>query len=155
MPPEPDLSTNFELGPYLLAALICERVLEEKDGVLSAIRIVDRVVRSAYGPEPPAYMEPFEYDLSFLFVLKTGENPGNFRLTVEPIKPVTNERLPPIQSTLILEPPGDRGMNFVARAKVMLDLPGIWWFDVGLNGKRITRIPFNVIYVPQPTGHRP
>lgn len=30
-----------ERKPYLSAAFFCERVMEEKDGVLSAIRLVD------------------------------------------------------------------------------------------------------------------
>jgi hypothetical protein len=29
-------------GPYLNAALLCEKVLQERDGVLSIIRIIDR-----------------------------------------------------------------------------------------------------------------
>ncbi len=33
-------------GPYLQAAFFCERLLEEADGVLSAIRIVDTVTIS-------------------------------------------------------------------------------------------------------------
>jgi hypothetical protein len=34
---------QFANGPYLQAAFFCERLLEEADGVLSAIRIVDTV----------------------------------------------------------------------------------------------------------------
>ena len=30
-------------GPFLQSALICEKVLQEQDGVLSAIRIIDRI----------------------------------------------------------------------------------------------------------------
>lgn len=29
-------------GPYVNAALICEKVLQETDGVLSVVRIIDR-----------------------------------------------------------------------------------------------------------------
>lgn len=32
----------FATGPYLNAALICEKMLREADGVLSPIRIIDR-----------------------------------------------------------------------------------------------------------------
>ena len=46
------MATNipFDQGPYLSAALLCEKVLEEKDGVKSAIRIIDRVTRTVTGP---------------------------------------------------------------------------------------------------------
>lgn len=40
-------------GPYLQAALLCERVMEEKDGVLSVIRIIDRLIHTALGPAGP------------------------------------------------------------------------------------------------------
>ena len=43
MAKQPDLKRNPDYGPYLIAALICQKVLEEKDGVLSAVRIVDRL----------------------------------------------------------------------------------------------------------------
>jgi len=45
-------------GPYLQAALLCERVMQEKDGVLSVIRIIDRVIHTAMGPETPDTMGP-------------------------------------------------------------------------------------------------
>ena len=34
-------------GPFVAAAFICERVLREVDGVLSAMRIIDRVTIKA------------------------------------------------------------------------------------------------------------
>jgi len=44
MPSERRLPTSPEDGPFLLAALLCEKVLLEPDGVASAIRIVDQLV---------------------------------------------------------------------------------------------------------------
>src|SRR5688572_5622047 len=112
MSSEPEQFTNPDYGPYVLAALMCERVLQEKDGVLSAIRIVDRVIRSYFSPNPPATMQAFPYDVTLLFVIKPGEFPGNHQLSIEPVKP-TNVRLPMVKRTIFLEPPADRGANFV------------------------------------------
>ena len=39
-------------GPYLHAAHFCEKLLTEKDGVLSAIRIIDRITVTASGATP-------------------------------------------------------------------------------------------------------
>ena len=148
MPPELDLEQNFELGPYLQAALICETVIEDKNGVLSAIKIIDRITRTAHGPDPPAVMDPFEYEFFILLVLKSGENPGVFRIKVQPIKP-TNEAMPPVTYTMHLEAPADRGMNIIGRTRLRFDVPGLWWFDVLLNERRITRMPLRIIYLPQ------
>ena len=45
---EPDLQHDPTLGPFL-NALLCEKVLEEKDGIKTAVRILDQVNRSAVG----------------------------------------------------------------------------------------------------------
>lgn len=150
MSPEPSLEQNFELGPYLTAALICERVLQESDGVTSAIRIIDRVTHTIFDPSPSREMEPFSYDLEILVMLKSGEHPGMHKLSIQPIKP-SNEKIAPMNYTINLEAPADRGFNLRARVRMLFDEAGLWWFDISLNGKRITRIPFRVLYQPQET----
>src|SRR5437660_7968689 len=114
MAPEPDLSRSFELGPYLQAAFICEQVIEEKSGVLSFIRVIDRLTHAVPRPEAPEEMMPFVYNLCLVVMLKTGENPGNFRVGVQPIRP-NNERLPMFVNTVNLEATAERGANLVVR----------------------------------------
>ena len=59
MADEPDLKRNPAYGPYLNAAFLCEKILEEKSGVLSAIRIIDRVTYTyKASPENPSSGEP-------------------------------------------------------------------------------------------------
>ena len=41
------------LAPSLRIAALCERVLEEKDGSLSLIRLIDRLVITAEGTDVP------------------------------------------------------------------------------------------------------
>lgn len=67
---------NFEQGPYLSAAVICEKVLEETNGVKSAIRMIDRITRTEIGPNPPPDMIPFEYNLCLLVKFKAGRARG-------------------------------------------------------------------------------
>jgi hypothetical protein len=38
-------------GPYLQMAVFCDRVLQEKGGVISIIRVVDRLIITATGPD--------------------------------------------------------------------------------------------------------
>ena len=40
-------------GPYVQLAAICEKVLQEADGVLSVIRVIDRLILTAQGTELP------------------------------------------------------------------------------------------------------
>jgi hypothetical protein len=143
--------TPDELGLYLNAAVICEKILREQDGVISAIRIIDRVTHAVAGPD---VMEPFPYRLALVLNFKSGEALGNYQISIQPIKPDTNEKLPAASYTVKFEAPADRGVGIAADMEIVFDVPGLWWFDIYLSGqgkvRRVTRIPFRIIYLPQP-----
>lgn len=145
---QPPAEANFELGPYVNAAFIAENIIQDKEGVISAIRIIDRLVRTSHTAEPSPAMEPFEHEFYLLVILKSGENPGTYRVTVQPKKP-SDETLPPFNSTVHLEAPADRGTNIVARMRLLFDVPGLWWFDVRINDKLVSRLYLRLIYLPQ------
>jgi hypothetical protein len=69
-------------GPYLQTAVLCEKVLQEQDGVLSLVRIVDRIISTALGPDPPEDMPPVAVNLTAVIVLKSGQAPAHRILTV-------------------------------------------------------------------------
>ena len=138
----------FERGPFLLCALTCEKVLEEKDGVKSAIRMVDRITRTAVGPSPPREVEPFEHDLTLLIKLKSGSARGAHDLEVRLVKP-SGESPPPLMQTVYFEGEEDRGIDIVANMRIKFDLTGVYWFHVYLDGVRLTQIPVRIIYMPQ------
>ena len=100
-------------GPYLLAAVICERVLVEQDGVKSAIRIIDRLTRTARGPNPPEEMQPFDYDC-FLFIrLKSGPLIRGVRtLRLKVVSPL-GERRAAHRMSVLFEGEEDRGIDIV------------------------------------------
>ena len=141
-------SQPFQEGPYLSAAIICEKVLVEQDGVKSAIRIVDRVTRQTVGPNPPQEMEPFDYDMTMLIRFKSGRARGNYPLEIQLVKP-SGESPTPFRQTILLEGEEDRGMDIVTNMRIRFDQAGIYWFNIILDEVRLTRIPFRVIYLPQ------
>jgi len=144
-------STPDQFGPYLSAAFICEKVLREQDGVMSAIRIIDRLTRAVPGP---VVMEPFPYQFAMVLSFKSGEALGTYQLSIQPIKPGTNEKLPAAIYTVNFEMPADRGVAMCADMQIVFDVPGLWWFDIYLSGegtlRRVSRVPFRIIYLPQP-----
>ena len=141
-------SMPFEQGPYLLAAFLCEKVLEERDGVKSAIRIIDRVTRTAIGPSPPEEMEPFDYEATLLIKLKSGRASGSYPLEVRLVKP-SGESPTPLHQTVYFEGEEDRGIDIVVNMRVKFDITGIYWFQVYLGDVCLTQIPLRVIYMPQ------
>jgi len=141
-------SIPFEEGPYLSAAFLCEKVLEERDGVKSAIRIIDRVTRTVVGPSPPDTMEPFDYDATLLVRLKSGWARGSYPLRIRLVKP-SGASPPPLQQTVYFEGEEDRGIDVVVNMRIKFEITGIYWIEVYLGEVRLTRIPLRVIYMPQ------
>jgi hypothetical protein len=139
---------QFERGPYLSAALLCEKVLDEKDGVKSAIRIIDRVTRTYIGPNPPVEMEPFDYNVVLLIKFKSGWARGVHTVKIQTAKP-SGELAPEIINSVLFEGEEDRGIDIVGNLIIRLDQTGIYWIYVYLNDIRITQIPLRVTYMPQ------
>jgi len=135
-------------GPYLLAALVCERVLEEKDGTKSAIRIIDRITRNAVGPNPPKVMEPFDYEMTLFIRLKSGNVRGVYQLRIVLVAP-SGESPQPIPVTVNFEGEEDRGVDIVAGMRSHFTVTGIHWVEIFLGEEFLTRVPIRVVYIPQ------
>ena len=138
----------FEQGPYIQVACICEKVLVEQDGVKSAIRIVDRVVVTAAGVNPPEEMEPYTATYFFLIKLIAGSTRGTNNLELQLQKPSGESRAP---QRIVINFEGDdnRPVDIMGPLRVTFDMPGLYWLDLFFNGKRLSRMPLSVVYLPQ------
>jgi len=136
-------------GPHLNAALICERLLAEQDGVLSAIRIIDRIFFiTGEDGEPLAKEQP----ITLVIALKSGAARGSYTVRVRMEKP-SGEQMPLLEAPVFFEGE-ERGANLVLNAGFKPDGAGLYWFDVDFETDRITRIPLRVIYQSPPVaGH--
>jgi hypothetical protein len=140
----------FERGPYLNAAVLCERVLTEQDGVNSLIRIIDRVTLNAIGPEPPTEM-PGSVHAFWLYIgFKSGSARGVKTLTVRIQKPAGDSPAP-LNVPVHFEGEDDRGINLALQMQLSIDVAGLWWFHISLDGVFVTKLPLRVIYMPQLT----
>lgn len=145
-----------DTGPHIAVATLCERVLTEGDGVLSIIRIVDRLIQTATGPEPPEQMPPFlvgDRDLRMVIALKSDQARG--RVTVKiVVEDPSGARIPVGESDVTLQP-GNLGANFNIGLNFAVQHEGVYWFDVLLGGPRnqqdqlMTRVPLEVVYQRQ------
>ena len=141
-------SIAFDQGPFLSAAFLCEKVLVEANGVTSAIRIIDRINHGVIGPELKTEMEPFDYSVFLYLALKSGSARGGMELVIRLEDPSATSK--PIHTqTINFEGDDERGSNIIAELRLKLSFQGLHWFDVFLNGVRITRIPLRVVYLPQ------
>jgi hypothetical protein len=137
-------------GPYVAAAFVCERVLTERDGVPSFIRVAERFNIAQLPPHitlPEGMPQPQKIvQFSLVIIIKSGDlGGGKFNLSLSMTKP--NGETSPSQDVPVFFNGGDdNGAMFVSPMAIPNPEEGLHWFDVNFEGGRITRIPFRVMY---------
>jgi hypothetical protein len=131
----------IEGGPYLSSALLCEKSLQETDGVISLIRIVDRWTVSG----PTEDMPQTAIQATMVLMFKSGFHRGAGRLTITPITP-RDVRLPAMEIPVHFEGDEDRGVNVVIPMAFPVQEPGVYWFAIALDGQNVSHIALRVIY---------
>ncbi len=141
------MPTVFDTGPYLQAAVLCEVALTEQDGVVSLIRLVDRITVSAVGFDPPTDMPPQNINLKLVIVLKSGQARSRMTLNVRPEAP-SGLQLPAFEAPVFFEGE-DRGVNVIVQFQLSADQEGLYWLDILLDAQLLTRVPLRIVYQPQ------
>ncbi|MGC2192701.1 MAG: hypothetical protein WA751_10240 [Candidatus Dormiibacterota bacterium] len=139
------MATKSDDGVELSFAVICEKVLQESDRVMSIIRIVDSV-RAERLPLPPGVALPVvpppvislqvavgiraehgvKGSLQFVMVAPNG-TPGQ-----------------PFSIPVAAWPPPNLGANVVVPLQIVAQEAGIYWLELTFNSKRLTRLPLRV-----------
>ena len=130
-------------GPYLSVAVLCERVLQEQDGVPSIIRIVDRLIVSP-GANAPEKMPPITVTTTAFLSFKAGTAQGQLtaKLTIE--SPSGNESV--LGTFPLLFEGNDRGVNLVFNLNLQIQEQGLYWIGVYLEEELKTRVPLRILY---------
>ena len=141
MPEQPLL-----IRPYLSLAVFCEKVLKETDGVLSAIRIIDRFTIPGTSERMPVSTVIF----SVLIVLKSGDFRGRAEIELRPTTP-SGQLLPIMRFPVNFEGDADRGVGIGTPIQLQAEEEGLFWFDVSLSvvgggSELLTRIPLRILY---------
>ena len=135
-------------GPYLTSAFICEQVIEGKDGVLSAIRMIDSVTLTSVPAGQPVVLEagarlgPMLVAFTFLVTLKSGGFKGRGSVRIE-IKTPAGRTVP--GRTLEVDFFGEeKGQHLILRGAFPPEEQGVYWFDVYFEDRLLTRSPLAV-----------
>ena len=132
-------------GPFLQVACICETTVQRADGVLTLVNIIDRVNITAQGPSAPEQMPATNYQLTLALILKAGRARGRYELRITPERPDGSTAQPFVLS-LNFEGEDDRGVQLVQRMGIRLSDEGLYWFNVYLADRLLTRLPLRVVY---------
>jgi hypothetical protein len=139
--------TDAKTKPQVAAAFLCERILQEKDNVVSAIRIVDTFMirkppESALTPQ----MIPV-VALTLMVSFKAVGAKGEYVLKLI----LHDASGKPLVSALQAEPSfpmkfsGERkeeGVNVFANFQLPAQTLGSFYFDVLVDGEVVTKVPF-------------
>lgn len=121
--------------PYVQAALLCEKILQETNGSLSIIHIADKLDYRAEG-FPPGYKPAIV--LTGLLALKSGPVVGNHAVKVTVENPGGERK--EIFSTPFEFLGKDHGQNIILNLTLGIAQDGIYWFDVFFDEYLLTRI---------------
>jgi hypothetical protein len=141
------------MPPNLISArlLICEKILVEMDGVLSAIRLVDVFYFSA----PPEI--PREQIVVPMFILATGyflsPDDSKHSLELRLIRPDGESTAFFTQNDVVAALPGiagvPRGFSVVASVSVAAKQIGTHYVSAVLDGEEVARGAFTLLEQPQ------
>ncbi len=149
------LRNVFQDGPYLVTAIICEKVLQEQDGVKSAIRIVDRITHSVAGPDVPEKMPTVGINFQLLIKMKSGKSPGKHHIKVTLVDPRKKE-LGSVTQTINMEQGESRGMDILLPINMKIEQEGVFWFEIWCDDFLMTKTPLEIRYViSKQTGPQP
>ena len=132
-------------GPYLCAAIFCEKVLEESDGVNSIVRIIDRFLFQGNQEEMPAST----IEITAYILLKAGEFRGPATLSLEPVAP-SGSKFPKLSLQINFEGDGDRGVAVKIPIRFVTAESGLYWFSLMRDQELLTRMPLRLVYQRNP-----
>src|SRR5438105_2728031 len=140
-------------APYVQLAALCERVIEDKEGVLSLIRVIDRIIVQAAqlggqpGTGPPAVMPAVPIQMWLVVAFKSGPARGTRRVGIALRSPAGMKIGNDISAPIFLEG-DDRGHNLALQVNFTAPEEGLYWFDVAVDDRLVTRVPLRVVYQP-------
>ena len=129
--------------PYVTAALLCEKVLQEKDESLTLVRVTDKLQYRVEGL--PQGIKPMIV-IQGLLSIKSGPVTGDHTITIVSEKPSGDRKQ--VYTIPIKLFGKDQGHNIILNISLGLDQDGLYWTDVLFDEELLTRIPLMVTPLP-------
>lgn len=137
-------------GPHLSAAFLCERVLMERDGVGTFVRVVDRFTIHTVPPLPPGVVSPPAMpqvvQANLVVSLKAGDlKAGKYQLLIRLQKPdgkYSNDN----RQSVFFNGSEDSGAAVVMPIVLQAPEEGLFWFEVYFESALLTKIPMRILH---------
>jgi uncharacterized protein DUF6941 len=129
-------------GPYLAAAVFCDSVLKGDDGVMSAVRIVDRVtvtIPADSPPDVPSDEKMLLCNIQGLVSFKKGY--AGIKHDLKLVMNSPSGKTDIMQHRIEFIDVAHGGHNLRVNLQMAVSEGGLFWMDVYLDGKLMTRMP--------------
>ena len=133
--------------PIVAAACLCEKVLEDKDGVLSLIRIVDTFTVGA-APEVFERLNP-HLALTLVVILKSKGQVGKHDLTMQLHGPTQSQPPSTVPVEFLVGPLSTVNVRVEIAIGVIKNF-GDCRIELSFDGESLTTVPFRVVQGPAP-----
>lgn len=146
-----DTGKEIPREPYLMAAAICERVIQDSEsGGYSLINLYDRLTVRANTFVPlPTPEIPVPLTLTVFVAFRTsGSYTATHRMTIRVLDP--HQRTHEIAGGEVEFGVGN-GTNITAKVQIVLTSDGFYYFDFWLEERFLTRIPLEIVYDSSPS----
>ena len=130
-------------GPHLSLAVLCQKVLEDTPGVLGLLGIFDCLTLH---PKSPDAAETPKTVLTVLAAVgfRSGDFTGIGRVKIVGTSP-SGDAIAEVTTPVAFQG-NEQGCVTQAPIALPVDGEGLYWFDVYLDKKRVTRIPLRIKY---------
>lgn len=135
--------------PYLSAAFLCERVLLEKDEVLTAVRIVDTFYVSVPKNLPPDAKPTIQLTVLLSFKKVIGDQLEKHQATLHMYGPSGEMSEPPPSLDFYFKADEVSGSNLILNLGLPVKEFGTHRIDVLVDGDHVTTIPFRLLERPE------
>jgi hypothetical protein len=135
---------NIEAHPWVAAATICEKLLEDKDGAISIIRMVDRFTV----PRPPPDWNkktPLVIALTGIVSFRSGDVNGERVVSIYGTSPSGKRREKLLEAKVLFQ--GESaGVNMKLNLVFRFFSEGNHWVDIYVEKWHATRIPITIMF---------
>ena len=137
--------------PYV-SALLCEKILQEKDESLTLVRVADRLQYRIEGKGLPEGIKPM-IAINGLVSLKAGPVVGDHTVKIVGEKP--NGERKELHSMSVNLMGKEHVTNIILNMGIGIDQDGLYWFDVVFDDEVLTRMPLLVTPAQMPSAEKP
>lgn len=134
--------------PIVTVATACEHTLQEQDGVLSLIRVVDQFTISTHiqGTTIPEKLQNMEVAvaLNVVICLKSGDYKGEGELSLKLALPDGTTRDFPEKWPFLMEG-GEKGVNVRLSFGLSSKHVGLTWMEIYWNSEYLSKFPITLL----------